>query len=149
MNLAIEEALQAIEEGQAPFGCVLVKDGQIISRAHNTVWAHTDPTAHAEVNAIRNACQQLKTIHLTGAELYTTCEPCPMCYGAAHWTRISRIVFGARISDAWKAGFNELRLTSEELIRLERNPPELVSGFMEEECRRLFEIWKQKGLKPY
>ncbi|MEN9979735.1 MAG: nucleoside deaminase [candidate division WOR-3 bacterium] len=150
MNLAIEQALRAIENGQAPFGCVLVKDGRVIARAHNTVWQDTDPTAHAEINALRTACQQLRTIDLSGAELYTTCEPCPMCYTAAHWARISRVIFGARIEDARNAGFNELPVPSETLNRYNPAPPELVPGFMAEECRRLFELWKQLGAgRPY
>lgn len=150
MNLAIEQALCAIENGQAPFGCVLVRNGRVIARAHNTVWHDIDPTAHAEINALRIACHQLRTIDLSGAELYTTCEPCPMCYTAAHWARVSRIIFGARIEDARKAGFNELLVSNEMLNQYNSAPPEIVPGFMADECRRLFELWKQLGSgKPY
>jgi tRNA(Arg) A34 adenosine deaminase TadA len=150
MQLAIDEALKGIEQGQAPFGCVLIKDGKLIARAHNTVWQARDPIAHAEINAIRLACAQLGTIDLSGVEMFCTCEPCPMCYSAAHWAKISRIIFGARIEDARNAGFNELPIPAEMLNKLNPKSIDIITEFYADECRQIFDIWKQKGLSsPY
>lgn len=90
-----------------PFGAVIVKDGEIIARASNSVTPDCDPTAHAEVNAIRAACKALRTFDLSGCVLYTSCEPCPMCLSASYWAHISRIVYGADRKDAAKAGFDD------------------------------------------
>src|SRR4051794_29768559 len=105
MQVAIAKTKAGIAAGQSPFGSIIVRDGRIVAEAHNTVWRDTDPTAHAEVNAIRLASKALGTIDFTGCTLYTTCEPCPMCLTASHWARISRVVYGATIEDAEKAGF--------------------------------------------
>lgn len=150
MERAIEQALIGINSGQAPFGCVIVKDGQIIAAAHNTVWQDNDPSAHAEVNAIRQACRRLKTIHLTDAVMFCTCEPCPMCYSIAHWARIGKIVFGARISDARAAGFNELEISAQQMKTIGQDKIEIVPDFLAEKCRAIFELWRQQGIgKPY
>ncbi|MCQ2574810.1 MAG: nucleoside deaminase, partial [Alphaproteobacteria bacterium] len=82
LSIAVEESSLSVNEGSSPFGAVVVKDGKIISRAHNTVVLNNDPTAHAEINAIRVACKKLKTFDLSGCVLYTSCEPCPMCLSA-------------------------------------------------------------------
>ena len=150
MELAIRCALEGVETGQSPFGCCITKDGHVLVCSHNTVWQDADPTRHAEVNAIQEACRKLGTIDLTGCTLYATCEPCPMCFSAAHWARISRIVFGARIGDAQKAGFNEIELPVEELMALAGKQVELVPGFMEQECREVFAAWARLARgKPY
>ncbi len=150
MELAIRAALAGIEEGQSPFGACVVKDGRVLACAHNAVWQKGDPSAHAEVNAIRQACQNLGTIDLSGCVLYATCEPCPMCYSACHWARISRVVFGAGIEDAVKAGFNEMQVGVEQLKEMSGDRIELVSGFMKQECRRVFQAWIEAGKgKPY
>lgn len=149
MELAIKQALAGIEQNQAPFGCVLVRNSEVIAAAHNTVWLENDPSAHAEVNAIRQATRRLGTIHLPGTVMYCTCEPCPMCYTLAHWVRIQKIVFGARIADARSAGFNELEIPAEQLRALGQDRIELVPDFMAGECRRVFELWKGRGGKPY
>lgn len=108
MKEAIRLANLCFEDGQGgPFGAVVVKDGQIIGRGHNMVTAHNDPTAHAEVMAIRDACQKLGTFQLTGCELYASSEPCPMCFGAIYWARPDRIYFGASCEDAADAGFDD------------------------------------------
>ena len=96
-----------------PFGAVIVKDGCIIAEAANTVTATNDPTAHAEVNAIRAACNALNTFSLRGCHLYTSCEPCPMCLSAAYWARISAIYFGCSANDAARAGFDDAFLYEE------------------------------------
>src|SRR5262245_26288487 len=105
MHQAVAKAREGIAAGQTPFGAVIVRDGQVLASAHNTVWRDTDPTAHAEVNAIRQAAAALGVVKLIGATLYTTCEPCPMCLSAIHWAKIQRCVFGASIADATAAGF--------------------------------------------
>jgi tRNA(Arg) A34 adenosine deaminase TadA len=145
MELAIAEALAGVEEGQSPFGCSIVKDGRVVARAHSTVWKTCDATAHAEVNAIRKACRELGTIDLSDSVLYTTCEPCPMCYSAAHWARVSKVVFGARIRDAQAAGFNELVIPAEKMRAFSGDGMELVPDFMPEECRELFRKWSARG----
>lgn len=90
MEIAIKEA----KKGELPFGAVIVKNGKIISKAYNTV-TKSDPTAHAEINAIRKACKKLNSRHIESCTLYSTCEPCPMCFAAAWWAKISKIVYGA------------------------------------------------------
>lgn len=150
MELAIAQAIKGIRKGQSPFGCVLVRNGRLLARSHNTVWQDGDPTAHAEVNAIRQACRCLGTIDLSGTVLYATCEPCPMCLSAAHWARITRIVFGASIRDAARAGFNELNLPVSRLQKASRSITRVRAGFMAERCRSLFKLWQQAGKgKPY
>jgi tRNA(Arg) A34 adenosine deaminase TadA len=142
MRAAIDMARQGIARGQTPFGACIVRDGQLVAGAHNRVWETTDITAHAEVVAIRMACDALKTIDLSGCVLYSTCEPCPMCFSAAHWARISRIVFGASIADARSAGFNELTVSNEMMKREGGSPMAVVGGVLREECAVLFDAWK-------
>ncbi len=100
MRLAIETAKEGIAAGQSPFGAVIVREGTVVVAAHNTVWRDTDPTAHAEVNAIRKAAARLGRIDLHDCTLFSTCEPCPMCLAATHWSKIERLVYGATIDDA-------------------------------------------------
>jgi tRNA(Arg) A34 adenosine deaminase TadA len=145
MVAAIRQARAGVRAGQSPFGCAITEQGRLVAGAHNTVWQTCDSTAHAEVNAIRKACQKLHTIDLSGCVLYTTCEPCPMCYSATHWARIPRIVFGAGIADAQAAGFNELAIPAAKMRSFSRGDVELVSGFMIEECRALFSTWNAHG----
>src|SRR5512137_1223567 len=106
MRMAITKAEEGIASGQTPFGACIVRQGQVLACAHNTVWAGTDATAHAEINALREACRCAETIDLTGSVVYSTCEPCPMCLSACLWARVSRVIFGARIEDAARYGFN-------------------------------------------
>ena len=149
MQLAIDTARHGIYEGQTPFGAAIVRDGQLVAAAHNVVWLTMDITAHAEVHAIRQACSQLHSIDLSGCTIYSTCEPCPMCFSACHWARLDRIVYGASIADAQKAGFSELTVSNEQLKRLGGSGIEIVAGFMKEENVKLFEEWmkspKRKG----
>jgi guanine deaminase len=146
MRRAIEKAREGIAAGQSPFGAVIVRDGVVIAATHNTVWRDTDPTAHAEVNCLRSAAAALGSINLGGCEMYSTCEPCPMCLAAIHWSKIDRVVYGATIADAAAAGFCELHVDAEELARLGRSPLKVKSGVLREECAELFEIWKKAGL---
>ena len=111
MQVAIDEALKGIDANEGgPFGAVIVKDNKIISKAHNLVLKTNDPTAHAEINAIKEASSKLNSFDLSGCELYTTCEPCPMCLGAIFWARIDRVYFGATKLDAQKAGFDDNKI---------------------------------------
>ena len=113
MKKAIQKGYQGLEKGQTPFGACIVKEGKMISCAHNRVWEKMDITAHAEMEAIRMACKKLKSIHLSGCIIYSTCEPCPMCFAACHWAKISEIVYGTGIQDAQRIGFNELTVSNE------------------------------------
>jgi len=108
MEIAIEEAREGIKNGHGgPFGAVVVKDGEIIGRGHNCVLKNNDPTAHGEVMAIRNACQNLNTFDLSGAVLYTTCYPCPMCLCAMMWANIDKCYYGCTSKDADEIGFRD------------------------------------------
>lgn len=138
MRRAIAKAREGIAEGQTPFGACLVKDGHVVAAEHNGVWATTDSTAHAEVQAIRAACRTLGTVDLSGAVIYSTCEPCPMCFSAIHWARISTIAFGARIEDARALGFSELTIPNETMKRQGGSPVEIVPDFLRDECLALF-----------
>ena len=135
MLRAIELARQTslIDKAGGPFGCVIAKDGEIIAEGANTVLADNDPTSHGEMNAIRNACKELGTHDLSGCTLYTTSEPCPMCYGAIWWARIEKIYYASTIhdakefgnfddlalSEAIKSAINERPIMSEEILRSE------------------------------
>lgn len=146
MRNAIEKAREGLTRGQTPFGAVIVNNDKAIVSSHNLVWQNSDITAHAEIVAIRAACQSLNTIDLSGSTIYSTTEPCPMCFSAIHWAHISRIVFGTSIEDARQAGFNELPITNTELKSMGGSPVEIVGGFLREECAALFKLWS-KGSK--
>lgn len=150
MQLAIRKAQESIAAGQSPFGSVIVRGGDIIAATHNSVWRDGDPTAHAEVNCIRAAARALKTIFLHGCTLYSTTEPCPMCFSAIHWAKIDRVVYGATIADAAAAGFGELFVDAKALADMGRSPVRVDSGLLREACADLFTQWKQAGLsQPY
>lgn len=108
MKAAIAEARKGIRKGEGgPFGCVIVKDGVVVGKGHNQVVKNNDPTCHGEMQAIRNATKKLKTFDLSGCELYTTGEPCPMCMGAILWANISKVYYGCNIIDTEKIGFRD------------------------------------------
>jgi len=108
IRAAVKEALNGLQNNEGgPFGCVIVKDGKIIGRGNNKVTSTNDPTAHAEIIAIRNACKNLNTFQLSGCTLYTSCEPCPMCLGAIYWARPDKVYYGSTKTDAAKAGFDD------------------------------------------
>lgn len=146
---AIQLATESVKKGGGPFGAVIVKDGQCIAEAANTVTPDNDPTAHAEVNAIRKAGKFLGTHHLGGCELYTSCEPCPMCLGAILWARIDKVYFAASSDDAARAGFDDSHFYSE--VRRSIGERELPMVYLPEASRmKPFEAWQAFAQKqPY
>src|SRR3954452_4734727 len=142
MQMAIDKCRSGLALAQSPFGCAIARKGQILSCSHNTVVLTTDITAHAEVNAIREACKATGDIFLEGAIVATTCEPCPMCMAALHWARVETVYYGASIADAEGAGFNELQLPAAELLRQGGSQLKLISGTLASECKELFAEWK-------
>lgn len=144
LRRAIELAREGMEKGVGgPFGAVIVLDGEVIAEACNEVIAGHDPTAHAEVQAIRKACANTGEFHLTGAVIYTSCEPCPMCLGAIYWAHIDRVVYASGMQDADKVDFydqfiyDQLRLSGDERsIQFEQ--------LLKEEGAALFKKWAEK-----
>lgn len=144
MRMAIELARRGMTNNQGgPFGAVIVKNGEVIGQGYNQVTSSNDPTAHAEVVAIREACRHLVDFQLADCVLYTSCEPCPMCLGAIYWARPDRVVFAAGRKDAAKAGFDDDHIYRELQVPLEeRNLP--IDQVLAEEGRRLFTEWIDK-----
>jgi tRNA(Arg) A34 adenosine deaminase TadA len=145
MDLAIAKAREGIAAGQMPVGALLVRDRAIVSAVHNTVWRDLDPTAHGEMNAVRHAATALRTVDLAGRTMYVTLEPCPMCLGAMHWARISRVVYGASIADSAALGFSELAIPAVDLARLGKSAIRIDAGPRRQECLALFEEWRTAG----
>jgi tRNA(Arg) A34 adenosine deaminase TadA len=142
MRLAIEKAKQGIAAGQSPFGCAIARGDELLAATHNTVLASIDITAHAEVNALRVACPRAGDIFLAGCVAASTCEPCPMCMSALHWSQIDTVYYGAAIADAKAAGFNEMQIPAAEIARLGGLKVRLVEGLLAKECRALFDEWQ-------
>lgn len=149
MRKAIELSIENVEAGGGPFGAVIVKDGKIIARGQNQVTTKFDPTAHAEIEAIREACQSIQDFDLTGAEIYTSCEPCPMCLSAIYWARISKIYYGNTKKDAAKINFDDDFLYQEIPKEIaQRKIP--TSQVLHEEAIVAFQNWEKKtDKKPY
>ena len=141
MQHAIEVCREGLAQGQSPFGCAIALGDRVIARTHNTVALTTDITAHAEVNAIRAANQEIANILLEGAVVATTCEPCPMCMAALHWARVDTVYYGATIADAASAGFNELHLPAAELLSRGGSSLKLIGETLREDCQQLFADW--------
>ena len=144
MMLAINKAKEGIEKGQTPFAACIVKDNEVVAVEHNNVWKKEDITAHAEICAIRGACKKLKTVDLSGCVIYSTTEPCPMCFSAIHWAKIGLVIFGAKIEDAKNIGFNELEVSNRQMKELGKSEVDIVGGFMKEECLTLFDEFLEK-----
>ncbi len=141
MGLAIREARKNIKDmAGGPFGACIVKKGRVVAVSRNTV-LKTDATAHAEINAIKKASRKLGAYDLSGCIIYSTTEPCPMCFAAIHWARIKSIIYGTKISDAKKIGFNELSISSVRLASLGNSGIRLTSGVLVKECRELLKDW--------
>jgi guanine deaminase len=144
MAIALEEAMEGIENDDGgPFGAVVVRDGKVVSKAHNEVLKRNDPTAHAEILAIREASSILGRFDLSDCEIYSTSEPCPMCFSAIFWARIKRLVYGTTREDVAEIGFDdsliydvikgEAELKQMEMVNLDR-----------EGCREVLEDWRRK-----
>ncbi len=149
MFRAIELSKKNIEQGGGPFGAVIVKNGAIVGEGANRVTASNDPTAHAEVVAIRNACQNLNTFDLSDCEIYTSCEPCPMCLSAIYWARISKIYFANTKKDAARIHFDDDFIYQEipKAIQDRKIPMVQISR---DEALKVFDLWDQKSDKiPY
>jgi guanine deaminase len=134
MRIALAEAKQ----GDAPYGAVIVKDGEIAIAAHNTVKRDCDPSAHAEMNAIRLLANKLNTTSLEGYTLYTTCEPCPMCATVCIWAGISEIIIGASIKDLIELGVSQIDLSCEEVIAKSFWNIKVTKGLLKSDCLSLF-----------
>lgn len=148
MQLAIQAAWQGMEKGEMPFGACLVRKGQVVSVAHNSAKANLDTTAHAEVQAIREASRRLKTLELPGSVIYSTCEPCPMCFTACVWSKVGRIVYACRIEDAEKVGIRQVPIASARMNQLGQGGVELVGDVLREESLKLFEAWRRGETRP-
>ncbi len=144
MKRAIELATENVRSGNGgPFAAVIVKDGRIIASGTNQVTSTNDPTAHAEVVAIRSACASLKSFQLDGCDIYTSCEPCPMCVGAIYWARPDRVFYAGTAADAAGAGFDDAFIYQELALQHEdRKIPFLP--LMRDQALAAFEAWKAK-----
>ena len=141
MRLAIARAREGVAAGQTPFGACIVRGDDAVAVSHNIVLRATDITAHAEVTAIREACRALGTIDLGGCVIYSTCEPCPMCFSACHWANLDRIVYGASIADAARCGFRELSISNSDMKRLGGSRIAIEAGYLRDEAVELFAHW--------
>ena len=143
MREAIALAEESVRKGGGPFGAVIVKDGRIVARGSNSVTLLNDPTAHAEVSAIRAACSVVSNFKLDGCELYTSCEPCPMCLGAAYWAGITKIYYGNTKRDAAAIGFDDSFIYDEiELAPADRRVPAVE--MLRDEALKAFRMWSEK-----
>jgi guanine deaminase len=141
MRKAIALSITNIQKGGGPFGAVIVKDGKIIATGVNKVTAKNDPTAHAEVVAIRKAAKKLGTFDLSGCEIYTSCEPCPMCLGAVYWAHLDRMYYGNTKNDARNIGFDDSFIYDEIGLSPENRKIETVQ-LLDNEAIAAFEAWK-------
>lgn len=147
MKMAIALSEQNVTRSLGgPFGAVIVKDGKVIAKSANKVTTSNDPTAHAEVSAIRLACRKLKTFDLSGCVIYTSCEPCPMCLGAIYWSRIELIYYANTKRDAADIGFDDQFIYDE--LDLDMNKRALpVVQLMRDEAQKAFKSWSDSGMK--
>lgn len=143
MMRACQLAEESVRQGGGPFGAVIARNGEIIAEGSNCVTIHHDPTAHAEVTAIRKATQALATHNLSGCEIYTSCEPCPMCLGAIYWAHLDKIYYGNNREDAAKIGFDDDFIYKEIELKPEMRslPSEIL---MQEEAIKAFKMWTEK-----
>jgi len=141
MRMSIKEAAKNLKEQDGgPFGACIVKGNKLLALARNRVLT-SDATAHAEINAIRLASRSLRSFDLSGCVIYSTTEPCPMCFSAIHWARIDRIVYGSTINDARIIGFNELGISSKQMKCLGKSRIKITANFLRDECLGLFRDW--------
>ncbi len=143
MRRAIQLSDESVERGGGPFGAVIARNGKIIAEGSNSVTLNCDPTAHAEVTAIRNAAQKIGSFDLSGCEIYTSCEPCPMCFGAIYWAHLDKIYYANNRKDAAKIGFDDDFIYHE--IKLSHKEREKASeSLLRKEALEVFKKWQQK-----
>ena len=143
MREAIKLSAESVQSGGGPFGAVIVRNGEIIARGENRVTVCNDPTAHAEVSAIREAAARLGTYDLSGCEIYSSCEPCPMCLGAIYWARLDRLYYASTRADAANVGFDDAHIYEE--LPLDPSQRELpTESLLREEAQLVFEAWASK-----
>ena len=143
MLKAIELSVSSTNNAGGPFGCVIVKDNKIIAEGSNKVTSSNDPTAHAEIVAIRDACQKLNTFNLSGSDLYSSCEPCPMCLSAIYWSHIDNIFYANTRDDAKKINFDDSFIYSEFSKKIEdRKIP--IKQMLRDEALKAFDLWNKK-----
>lgn len=149
MRRSIELSIGSVASGGGPFGAVIVKNGEIVGEGINRVTVNNDPTAHAEVMAIRNACERLGTFDLSGCEIFSSCEPCPMCLSAIYWAHLDAIYYGNNRQDAAEIGFDDDMLYREiPLDPKDRHKP--MKCLLPEEAVKAFDMWKENpDKKPY
>lgn len=146
MREAIKLSAESVQSGGGPFGAVIVRNGEIIARGENRVTVCNDPTAHAEVSAIREAAARMGTYDLSGCEIYSSCEPCPMCLGAIYWARLDRLYYAGTRADAANVGFDDAHIYEE--LPLDPSQRELpTQTLLREEAQRVFEAWAEKADK--
>lgn len=146
MRRAIALSEESVRTGGGPFGAVIVKDGVIVSEASNSVTIDHDPTAHAEVNAIRKATQRMGTFDLEGCEIYTSCEPCPMCLGAIYWAHLDRIYYANNRKDAARIGFDDDFIYKEIALKPQERHKQM-EVLLSEEAKEAFRMWEADGDK--
>ena len=146
MRRAIALSEESVRTGGGPFGAVIVKDGVIVSEASNSVTIDHDPTAHAEVNAIRKATQKLGIFDLEGCEIYTSCEPCPMCLGAIYWAHLDRIYYANDRKDAARIGFDDDFIYKEIALKPQERHKQM-EVLLSEEAKEAFQMWEADGDK--
>ena len=143
MLKAIELSIKSAETIGGPFGCVIVKDNKIISEGSNKVTSTNDPTAHGEIVAIREACLKLNTFNLSGCEIYSTCEPCPMCLSAIYWSHIDKIFYANTRDDAKNIDFDDSFIYSEINKKIEDRKIKMTQ-MLRDEALQAFKIWEEK-----
>ncbi|MBP3745826.1 MAG: nucleoside deaminase [Prevotella sp.] len=146
MRRAIALSIESVNSGGGPFGAVIARNGEIVAEGSNNVTSHHDPTAHAEVSAIREACRKLETFDLSGCDIYTSCEPCPMCLGAIYWAHIDKIYYANDRRDAADIGFDDDFIYQEIALKpTERTKPSEI--LLREEAIEAFKQWEAKADK--
>jgi len=149
MREAIRLAVGNVRNGGGPFAALVVKDGAVIASGVNLVTSTNDPSAHAEIVAIRNACRKLQNFQLTGCEIYTSCEPCPMCLGAIYWARPERVYYGSTKEDAAQSGFDDAFIFAQLALPSSQRKIQFVT-LLREEASKAFEAWRRQEQKiPY
>ena len=143
MKRAIELSIESVNKGGGPFGCVITRNKKIVSEGSNKVTSTNDPTAHGEVVAIREACKKINNFSLKGYELYSTCEPCPMCLSAIYWARIDKIYYANTRKDAQKIGFDDSLIYSEFQKNIDKRKIPMIQ-MLRNEALKAFDLWDKK-----